>query len=103
MKLLFSVYIPGTRATIVEMYSYFFVNAMITISAVSFLINFRTTPLSLLIPELESQSFIEGTAMVSLMILVINVLEKVIAFAVKKKVAKEEVKILAAPLEVEEN
>ena len=35
--------------------------------------------------------------------IVINVLEKVIAFAVKKKVAKEEVKILAAPLEVEEN
>lgn len=103
MKLLFSVYIPGTKATIVEMYSYFFVNAMITISAVSFLINFRTTPLSLLIPELESQSFIEGTAMVSLMILVINLLEKTIAFAVKKKVAKEEVKILAAPLEVEEN
>lgn len=103
MKLLFSVYIPGTKATIVEMYSYFFVNAMITISAVSFLINFRTTPLSLLIPELESQSFIEGTAMVSLMILVINLLEKTIAFIVKKKVAKEEVKILAAPLEVEEN
>ena len=102
MKLLFSVYIPGTKATIVEMYSYFFVNAMITISAVSFLINFRTTPLSLLIPQLESQSFIEGTAMVSLMILAINILEKIIAFIVKKRVAKEEVKILAAPLEVEE-
>ena len=103
MKLLFSVYIPGTKATIVEMYSYFFVNAMITISAVSFLITFRTTPLSMLIPELESQSFIEGTAMVSLLILVVNLLEKAIAFAVKKMVAKEEVKILAAPLEVEEN
>jgi len=103
MKLLFSVYIPGTRATIVEMYSYFFVNAMITISAVSFLINFRTTPLSLLIPQLESQSFIEGTAMVSLMILVINLLEKAIAFVVKKRVAKEEEKILAAPLEIPED
>ncbi len=102
MKILFSVYIPSTRATIVEMYSYFFVNAMITISAVSFLMNFRTMPLSLLIPQLESQSFIEGTAMVSLLILVINLVEKGIAFAVKKKVAKEEEKILAAPLEVAE-
>ena len=102
MKLLFSVYIPSTRATIVEMYSYFFVNAMITISAVSFLMNFRTMPLSLLIPQLESQSFIEGTAMVLLLILVINLLEKAIAFIVKKRVAKEEQKILAAPLEVEE-
>ena len=103
MKLLFSVYIPGTRATIVEMYSYFFVNAMITISAVSFLMNFRTMPLSLMIPQLESQSFIEGTAFVSLLILGINLLEKGIAFAVKKKAQKEEVKILAVPLEDEEN
>lgn len=102
MKLLFSVYIPGTRATIVEMYSYFFVNAMITISAVSFLMNFRTMPLSLMIPQLESQSFIEGTAFVSLLILVINLLEKGIAFAVKKTVAKEEVKILALPADTDE-
>lgn len=99
MKILLSVYIPSTRSTIVEMYSYFFVNAMITISAVSFLMNFRTMPLSLMIPQLESQSFIEGTAMVSLLILVINLVEKGIAFAVKKNVAKEEEKILAVPAE----
>ena len=74
------------------MYSYYFVNAMITISAVSFLINFRTMPLSLLIPQLESQSFIEGTAMVSLMILVINLLEKGIAFFVKRAVVKEDLR-----------
>ncbi len=102
MKLLFSVYIPSTRATIVEMYSYFFVNAMITISAVSFLMNFRTMPLSLLIPQLESQSFIEGTAMVSLMILVINLVEKGIAFAVKRSVSKEDENILASSLITEE-
>ncbi len=102
MKLLFSVYIPGTKATIVEMYSYFFVNAMITISAVSFLMNFRTMPLSLMIPQLESQSFIEGTAMVSLLILIINLVEKGIAFAVKKVAEKEEKEILSAPLEVAE-
>jgi len=56
LRMLLDVYIPCTRATIVEMYSYYFVNAMITISAVSFLVNFRTMPLSLLIPQLESQS-----------------------------------------------
>ena len=87
MRILFSVYIPCTRATIVEMYSYYFVNAMITISAVSFLTNFRTMPLSLLIPQLESQSFIEGTAMVSLIILTINLAEKGIAFFVKRAIA----------------
>ncbi|MBQ8633916.1 MAG: ABC transporter permease subunit [Lachnospiraceae bacterium] len=86
MRILTNVYVPSTLSTIVEMYSYFFVNAMITISAVSFLINFRTTPLSLLIPQLESQSFIEGTALVSLMILGLNLIEKAIAFFAKREI-----------------
>jgi iron(III) transport system permease protein len=86
IRMLVDVYVPSTLYTIVEMYSYFFVNAMITISAVSFLINFRTMPLSLLIPQLESQSFIEGTALVSLMILGVNLFEKGIAFIVKRRI-----------------
>lgn len=90
IRMLLDVYIPCTRATIVEMYSYYFVNAMITISAVSFLMNFRTMPLSLMIPQLESQSFIEGTAMVSLMILVLNLTEKGMAFFVKRMIQKED-------------
>lgn len=92
MRMLFSVYVPCTRATIVEMYSYFFVNAMITISAVSFLINFRTMPLALMIPQLESQSFIEGTALVSMLILLINLTEKGIAFFVKRSIILEDIK-----------
>ena len=86
IRMLVNVYVPSTLYTIVEMYSYFFVNAMITISAVSFLINFRTMPLSLLIPQLESQSFIEGTALVSLMILGINLFEKGVAFVIKRRI-----------------
>ena len=84
MRMLFAVYVPSTVPTMIEMYSYFFVNAMITISAVSFLVNFRTTTLALMIPQLESQSFIEGTALVSLMILCLNLLEKGIAFFAKR-------------------
>ncbi len=89
MRMLTSVYVPSTLPTIVEMYSYYFVNAMITISAVSFLVTFRTTPLSLMIPQLESQSFIEGTALVSLMILIINLIEKAIAFFIKNWLQKK--------------
>ena len=92
LRMLLNVYIPCTRATIVEMYSYYFVNAMITISAVSFLMNFRTMPLALLIPQLESQSFLEGTALVSLMILLINLTEKGIAFFVKRAVQREDLR-----------
>ncbi len=89
MRVLLHVYVPCTAATIVEMYSYFFVNAMITISAVSFLVNFRTMPLSLLIPQLESQSFIEGTAMVSLLILLLNLAEKGVVFFIKRSLEKQ--------------
>jgi iron(III) transport system permease protein len=98
MRMLFSVYVPCTMSTVVEMYSYYFVNAMITISAVSFLVNFRTMPLSLMIPQLESQSFIEGTALVSLMILALNLLEKGIAFFVKRSCAKSEEAMRAAQI-----
>lgn len=90
MQMLVSVFVPTTASTIVEMYSYYFVNAMITISAVSFLANFRTMPLSLMIPQLESHSFVEGTALVSLMILVLNLLEKAIAFGVSRKIHEQD-------------
>ena len=92
MRMLGAVYFPSTISTVVEMYSYFFVNSMITISAVSFLVNFRTMPLSLLIPQLESQSFIEGTALVSLLILGLNLLLKAIVFFVKRGIAKQSAK-----------
>lgn len=92
LRMLVDVYIPCTMPTIVEMYSYFFVNSMITISAVSFLFNFRTMPLSLLIPQLESQSFVEGTALVSMLILAINLLEKGIAFVIRRKRIKQDTK-----------
>ena len=88
--MLISVFIPSTIPTIVEMYSYYFVNAMITISAVSFLANFRTMPLALLIPQLESQSFVEGTALVSLVILLMNLLEKGISSMIIRFLKKRE-------------
>ena len=99
MRVLTDVYLPRTVSTVAEMYSYYFVNAMITISAVSFLVNFRTTTLSLMIPQLESQSFIEGTALVSLMILAINLVEKAVVFAVKRSMEKGETVPEGKPVE----
>lgn len=83
-RLLASVYIPSTQETIMEMYSYIFVNSMITISAVSFLANFRTMPLALLIPQMEAQSFLEGTAVISLVILAVNLLEKLAVYFLRR-------------------
>ena len=58
------------------MLSYFFVNSMMTISAVSFLSTVRNRPVSLMITQFEAQLFIEGAAFVSVLILTINIIIK---------------------------
>jgi iron(III) transport system permease protein len=66
------VLVPQTKLTILEMFSYFFVNSMMTISAVSFLSTVYTKPVSLMMSEFEVQMHIEGSAFVSLLILACN-------------------------------
>ncbi len=86
VRILFDVLIPQTKGTLMEMMSYFFVNSMMTISAVSFLSNVSTKPVSLMITQFSGQSLLECSACVSLMILCINVLMKVLVYGLKKAV-----------------
>ena len=88
MRMLFDVYVPCTRETIIEMFSYLFVNCMVTISAVSFLANFRNMPLALLIPQFDSQSLIEATAFISVCILFVNVIVKIFVYVLKRYAKK---------------
>lgn len=89
MQLLFDVFIPCTKETLLEIFAYLFVNAMVTISAVSFLANFKNMPLSLLIPQFDSQSMIEATAFISVLIFVVNVIVKGMIYLLKKQVGKK--------------
>jgi iron(III) transport system permease protein len=79
--------IPQIRLTIFEMFSYFFVNSMMTISAVSFLHTVRNKPISLMITQFEAQLFLEGAAFVSLIILICNFAVKCLIYALKKGLA----------------
>lgn len=79
------VFLPICKNTIFEMLSYFFVNCMITISAVSFLVNTSNKPIALMINQFEAQMQLESAAVVSLMILMINLLVKGIFHILKKK------------------
>lgn len=76
LRIVTDVVIPQTKLTIFEMASYFFVNAMMTISAVSFLNTVRNKPVSLMITQFEGQLFLEGAAFISLLILACNFLVK---------------------------
>jgi iron(III) transport system permease protein len=77
--------IPQTRLTIFEMFSYFFVNSMMTISAVSFLNTVRNKPVSLMITQFEAQLFLEGAAFISLLILLCNFAVKCMVYVLRKK------------------
>ena len=91
MRMLFDVYIPCTQETLVELFSYLFVNSMVTISAVSFLANFRNMPLALVIPQFDSQSLIEATAFISIVILVVNGILKLCIYVIKRILRKRKV------------
>ncbi|MDR1143660.1 MAG: ABC transporter permease subunit [Spirochaetaceae bacterium] len=78
------VLVPQTKLTILEMASYFFVNSMMTISAVSFLSTVRNKPVSLMINQFEAQLFLEGAAFVSILILGCNLTVKLIVYMIKR-------------------
>ena len=84
-RLIKDVIIPCTKKTIREMFSYFFVNSMVTISAVAFLYSVDTMPLSLLINNYEGSMLLGEAAIVSLIILVFNITLKTIIYLINRK------------------
>lgn len=72
-KIIKNVIIPSSATTLVEMFSYFFLNSMITISAVAFLCTYDNQPLSILITTYEKNSNYEMQSVISLIILFLNV------------------------------
>lgn len=84
-RIIKDVIIPCTKKTIREMFAYFFVNSMVTISAVTFLFNTRNMPLSLLINNYEGSMMLGEAAIISLIILVFNVIVKLIVYLINRK------------------
>ena len=73
------VIIPQVMPTLKKMFVYLFVNSMMTISAVSFLSNVDTKPIALMITQFEAIMMLESTAVVSLLILGVNMLMQSVA------------------------
>jgi iron(III) transport system permease protein len=88
-RIILDVLLPQTRLTILEMFSYFFVNSMMTISAVSFLSTARNRPISLMITQFEAQLFLEGAAYISVLILCSNLLIKFIVYVITKLIKQK--------------
>lgn len=82
------VIVPKVRGTLYEMFSYFFVNSMMTVSAVSFLAPPAPKPVALMINQFEAQLLMESAAFVSLMILGVNLFIRGIV-AMLRKIGRE--------------
>lgn len=83
LRMIKDVLVPQSLSTILEMFTYLFVNCMMTISAVSFLATIDTKPISLMINQFEAQRQYECAAVVSILILVANIIIKAVSGAVK--------------------
>ena len=82
--IIFDVIIPKVKANLFEMFSYFFVNSMMTISAVSFLAPPAPKPVALMINQFEAQLLMESAAFVSVLILIVNLILKFIISKLNK-------------------
>ena len=87
-KIIRKVLIPNSASTLTEMFSYFFLNSMITISAVAFLCSYDNQPLSILITTYEKNSNYEMQSVISLIILVLNVVARVVFTTVSNALKK---------------
>ena len=87
-KIIRKVLIPNSASTLIEMFSYFFLNSMITISAVAFLCSYDNQPLSILITTYEKNSNYEMQSVISLIILALNVFARV-AFTIVSNVLRK--------------
>lgn len=83
IRMIKDVIIPQSKYTLIEMFSYFFVNCMMTISAVSFLFTEENRPIALMINRFEDMNMMECAAVVAIVILVVNVLMKGIVYLIR--------------------
>lgn len=90
MKIIARVLLPSSASTLIEIFSFFFLNSMITISAVAFLCTYDNQPLSILITSYEKNSNYEMQSVISLIILVLNVVARTVFTSVSTMLKRRE-------------
>lgn len=76
LKIFAKVLVPNSIPTILSMFSYFFVNSMTTVTAVLFLCTYANQPLAVLITVYDKSLDYNMQAVVSFLILTINIVAK---------------------------
>ncbi len=90
IKTIIRVVTPNAVSSLIEVFSYYFINAMVTVSAVIFIAGARTMVITTKIKELQHFSKFNEIFVLSILILLTNIIAKVVfqALAKYKKVSK---------------
>lgn len=78
LKTIIRVVTPNAVSTLLEVFSYYFVNAMVTVSAIIFITGARTMVMTAKIKELQHYAKFNEIFVLSLLILVLNLFAKVL-------------------------
>lgn len=81
-KLLVRVIIPNSKQTLVDMFSYLFTNAMVTISAIIFLVGTHTSTMTTKIKELQHFNKFDDIFILALLLLGTNLVVKFILYVI---------------------
>lgn len=96
IRLLVRVIIPNSKQTLVEMFSYLFTNAMVTISAIIFLVGAHTATMTTKIKELQHFNKFDDIFILALLLLLTNLTVKYVIYLVftkEKKSFKQVLKV----------
>ncbi|MDH3069164.1 ABC transporter permease subunit [Akkermansia sp. N21169] len=84
IKTMFRVVIPNSMGTILEIFSYYFINSMITISAIIFLVGARTAVFTTKIKELQHFAKFDEIFVMSVLILLTNIVIRVVISGISR-------------------
>jgi iron(III) transport system permease protein len=87
-KVFFHVSLPMSLTAVLEIFMYFFVNSMVTVSAIVFLYTTRTKPAAIAILNMDDNGDYAAAAAMSLLILLINIAVRTIYEIVNRILAK---------------
>lgn len=90
IKTIFRIVTPNVMSTIIEVFSYYFINAMVTISAVIFIAGARTMVITTKIKQLQYYNKYNEIFVLSLLLLLTNLAFKGIFHCLAQKSSQEE-------------
>ncbi|CAM4219303.1 iron ABC transporter permease [Bacillus manliponensis] len=90
IKTVYRVILPNSASTVIEMFSYYFINSMVTISGIIFLVTAQTSVVASKIKELQHFAKFNEIFILSLLIFFTNLLVKLLCDYYQKKQFKHE-------------